>query len=72
VELERLPDVLLAPRDALVLENNKTYVWVKRGASFEKQPVTVGHNNDVEAVVLSGLVAGDMVRRNPGGTLPEK
>ena len=42
VELERLPDVLLAPRDALMQENGKTYVWVKRGVSFEKQPVTVG------------------------------
>jgi len=70
VELERLPDVLLAPRDALVLENNKTYVWVKRGASFEKRPVTVGHNNDVEAVVLSGLAAGDVVKRDTGEAQP--
>ena len=65
VELERCPDVLLAPRDALVPENGKTYAWVKRGASFEKGPVSIGQRNDVEAVVLSGLVAGDLVRRNP-------
>ena len=70
VELERLPDVLLAPRDALMLENGKTYVWVKRGTSFEKRPVTIGQSNDVEAVVLSGLVAGDVVKRNPGETQP--
>lgn len=70
VELERLPDVLLAPRDTLMLENGKTYVWVKRGASFEKQPVTMGQSNDVAAVVLSGLVAGDLVRRNSGETPP--
>jgi multidrug efflux pump subunit AcrA (membrane-fusion protein) len=70
VELVRLPDVLLAPRDALVLENGKTYAWVKRGASFEKRPVTMGQSNDDEAVVLSGLVAGDTVKRNPGETLP--
>jgi HlyD family secretion protein len=70
VELERLPDVLLAPRDTLVLENGKTYVWVKRGASFEKRPVATGQSNDVEAVALSGLVAGDLVRRNPGETQP--
>ena len=72
VELERLPDVLLAPRDALILENGKTYVWVKRGAGFEKRPVTMGQSNDVEAVVLSGLDAGDLVRRNPGETPPGK
>jgi HlyD family secretion protein len=70
VELERLPDVLLAPRDALMMENGKTYVAVKRGTSFEKRPVTLGRSNDVEAVVLSGLVAGDLVRRNPGETPP--
>ena len=70
VELERLPDVLLAPRDALMMENGKTYVAVKRGTSFEKRPVTIGRSNDVEAVVLSGLVAGDLVRRNPGETPP--
>jgi len=70
VELTRLPDVLLAPRDALVQENGKTYAWVKRGASFEKRPVTTGQSNDVEAVVLSGLVAGDLVKRNPGEARP--
>ena len=66
VELVRLPDVLLAPRDALIRENGKTYVWVKRGAGFEKRLVTVGQSNDLEAVVLSGLDSGDVVRRNPG------
>ena len=72
VELERLPDVLLAPRDALVLENGRIFVWVKRGAGFEKRPVTLGQSNDIEAVVLSGLDAGDLVRRNPGEARPGK
>jgi multidrug efflux pump subunit AcrA (membrane-fusion protein) len=70
VELERLPDVLLAPRDALTQENGKTYVWVKRGTGFEKRPVTVAQRNDVEVVVTSGLVAGDLVKRNPGEIQP--
>jgi HlyD family secretion protein len=70
VELERITDVLLAPRDALILENGKTSAWVKRGAGFEKRPVTIGQSNDVEAVVLSGLDVGDLVRRNPGETPP--
>lgn len=70
VELERIPAVMLAPRDALIRENGKTYVWVKRGAGFEKQPVTVGGSNDIATVVLSGLDAGDQVRRNPGESPP--
>jgi HlyD family secretion protein len=70
VELERLPEVLLAPRDALLRESGKTYVWVKRGTSFEKQPVTIGQSSDIEAVVLSGLAAGDLVKRNAEETTP--
>jgi multidrug efflux pump subunit AcrA (membrane-fusion protein) len=72
VELERLTAVLLAPRDALILENGKTFVWVKHGAGFEKRPVSMGQSNDIEAVVLSGLDLGDLVRRNPGETPPGK
>ena len=70
VELERFPGVLLAPRDALIRENGKTYVTVKHGMNFERQSVTLGQSNDDEAVVLTGLEAGDLVRRNPGDTPP--
>jgi HlyD family secretion protein len=72
VELSRLPDVLLAPRDALMVENGKTFVWVKRAAGFEKRLATIGLSNDIETVVLSGLEAGDVVRRNPGEAPPGK
>jgi HlyD family secretion protein len=71
VELERLPNVLLVPRDALLMANGKTYVEVKLGTNFERRPVTLGQSNDVESVVISGLEAGDLVRRNPGETPPE-
>jgi multidrug efflux pump subunit AcrA (membrane-fusion protein) len=70
VELERIPDVLLAPRDTLVQENGKTYVWVKGRTGFGKRPVTIGRSNDQEAEVLSGLVAGDLVRKNSGESPP--
>ena len=70
VQVERIPDVLLVPRDSLVLENGKTCVWVKRGTAFEKQPVAIAQTNDVEAVVTSGLVAGDRVKKNSGETQP--
>jgi multidrug resistance efflux pump len=70
VEFERLSAVLLAPRDALVMEDGKTFVWVKHGAGFEKRPITIGQENDIESVVLSGLNAGDLVRRNPEEARP--
>ncbi len=65
VELERVPDVLLAPRDAFATESGKTFAWVKSGTGFEKRPVVLGKTSDVEAVVTSGLVADDLVMRNP-------
>jgi multidrug efflux pump subunit AcrA (membrane-fusion protein) len=65
VELERVPDVLTAPRDAFVTESGRTYAWVKSGTTFEKRAVVLGKTNDVDAVVTSGLVAGDMIKRNP-------
>ncbi len=65
VELERVPDVLLAPRAAFVTESGKTYAWVKSGTGFEKRAVVLGKTNDVDAVVTSGLIAGDLVMRNP-------
>ncbi len=70
VELERVPGALLAPRDAFVTEGGKTYAWVKNGTGFEKRTVILGKNNDVEAVVTSGLAEGDMIKRNPEETLP--
>jgi len=36
---------------------------VKSGRSFEKREVKVGRTNDLDAVVLSGLAEGDVVRR---------
>jgi multidrug resistance efflux pump len=65
VEVERQLDVLLVPRDALMTDHGKAYVSVKQGMSFEKRLVTLGHSNDLEAVVLSGLEEGDVVKRNP-------
>lgn len=70
VELERVPGVLLAPRDALVTENGKTYAWVKSATGFEKRAVVLAGTNDVSAVVSSGLAAGDLVKRNPQASPP--
>lgn len=64
VELESQKNVLLAPLDSIAVENNHPYVWVKSGLGFEKRAVTVGPRNDLEAVIQSGLRAGDVVKRN--------
>ena len=69
VELERVPNSLVSPRDALIRENGKYFVQVQAGSSTDKHEVTLGGMNEVEVVALSGVTAGDVVLR---GTAPEE
>jgi HlyD family secretion protein len=64
VELDRQRDVLVVPRDAVVLEGEHAYVRVQRGGRFDRQEVTLGALNTHEAVVSGGLQEGITVARN--------
>ncbi len=61
VELERLANALVVPRDSVITENGQTYVLLKSSLSFEKHPVKIGPKNDFDVVVESGLQVGDVV-----------
>ncbi len=65
IVLERRGDSLMVPRDALYNDAGGTFVWVKRGQSFEREAVKLGPIADDDAVILSGLKEGDVVLRNP-------
>lgn len=71
IVIERRGDSLIVPRDALYLDAGGAYVWVKRGQTFEREPVKLGPLADDQAVVLSGLQPGDVVLRNPTATRRE-
>jgi hypothetical protein len=64
VALERIPNAIVVPRDAIVIEGEHAYVKVQRGGGFERQDVTLGPTNTHEAVVTSGLQEGVTVARN--------
>jgi len=64
VELERVRNVLVAPRDAVRNENGQAFVNVKNGFGFEKRAVKAGAADDVEIVIESGLQPGALVLRN--------
>ena len=66
VILDRKPDALVVPRDAVVRQGGESWVYVKRGLGFEKQAIKTGEGNDLELVVLSGLDPGTEVERMPG------
>jgi HlyD family secretion protein len=65
VELERLDDVLLIPREAIVTRQAQTFVSVVADGRPELRPVKIGPMNDCEAVVASGLQEGTKVSLAP-------
>jgi cobalt-zinc-cadmium efflux system membrane fusion protein len=65
VVLGREANALVVPRDAVVIRDGKSWVYVKRALGFEKQAVKTGDEDDLEVVVLSGLEPGMQVERNP-------
>jgi HlyD family secretion protein len=54
---------LVIPRDAIVSESAKTFVYRQSSAGFDKQQVRVSVWGDEEVAVDSGLAEGDIVRR---------
>jgi len=67
VQIERLPNALVVPRDSIGSDGEQTFVNVERGGRFDRQNVTVGAVNTHEAVVTGGLAEGVVVARNIGG-----
>ena len=65
VALDREPNALVVPREAVVRKDGKSWVYVKRALGFEKRAVTTGDEDDLEVVILSGLEPGMEVERNP-------
>jgi multidrug efflux pump subunit AcrA (membrane-fusion protein) len=65
VVLRQEANALVVPRDAVVSQDGKSWVYVKRALGFEKQAVKTGEEDDLEVVVLSGLEPGMEVERNP-------
>ena len=65
IEVARDPHVLVVPRDAVVTENGKEFVFARSGSAFEKHQVKLGATNDVEQVIVSGVEKGTVVLRNP-------
>ena len=71
LDLGSQTNVLIVPSQSIATEANHSFVWLKNGSSFEKRTVQLGLRNDIEAVVVSGLSEGDIVRRVAGGNQPE-
>jgi HlyD family secretion protein len=64
------PDALTVPRQALYVENGKTFVFKIVGDELVRTPVTVGFPNITLAPILSGLQEGDIVATGSTSGLP--
>lgn len=62
VQLDRLSDVLVVPRAAITQRDGRFFVQVKHRAGWQQREVTIRAMNDLEAVIDSGLSAGEVVR----------
>src|SRR6266576_248521 len=63
VDLGSQKSVLVIPWQSIGVEADHPFVWLKSTGSFEKRAVQMGPRNDLEAVVVSGLKEGDIIRR---------
>ena len=64
VDLKDEKNVVVVPRGSVGREKGQDFVWLKTGTGFEKRSVKMGAKSDLEAVIESGLSAGDVVREN--------
>ncbi len=61
VVLEQKADALLVPDAAVEHRDGKAFVYVRAGEDFTEREIEIGERNEVQAVVLSGLSAGEEI-----------
>ncbi|MEO1099988.1 MAG: RND transporter, partial [Bacteroidota bacterium] len=70
---EVIPDVVYIPLECLHSQGDSlTYVVKKNGLGYDKQQVLVGKTNSNEAVIESGVVAGDKLYLSVPAGVDEK
>lgn len=67
ITLGRVEGALAVPLQSVFAEDQLRYVYVPKGAKFERRPVKVGRRSDNYAEILTGLEQGQRVLlREPG------
>ena len=65
------PTALTVPSSALFRENNDWTVFVVSGGRAVLTPVEIGHNNGIQAEIVSGLEAGESIILYPGARIED-
>lgn len=64
VELSRVQNAVVVPRDAILYEGGQPAVRVREGSGTSTKPVVLGPASATEAVITGGLSAGAVVDRH--------
>jgi HlyD family secretion protein len=67
IVVERRENVLVVPRDAVIIDGTGAWVQVKQRGTFARQRVTLGGLSDLQAVIVSGVAEGAVVARRAAG-----
>jgi membrane fusion protein, multidrug efflux system len=59
LDIERLPNVLITPDSALVVEGSKKFVWVVRDGLAHKVQIETGRDDGTQMEIRSGLTGGE-------------
>lgn len=65
IELNSKQNVVVVPFDAVLIENDKEYVYVVEQGRIRKREVKIGLIDDNWEEVVSGIRAGEVIVRNP-------
>jgi RND family efflux transporter MFP subunit len=61
IVLDRIPDSIVVPSEAVFEKNGRTIVYVLRGSKFVERAVTIASRASGECLISSGLGAGERV-----------
>ena len=68
IEVERIPNVVVIPREAVIKQEGKFFVQVLRNnKNAELRPVIIGPRSDMEAIVETGINPGEVLLLNGPG-----
>ena len=59
--IDKVPDVIFVPLEAIFSKDDETFVYVKKGMGFDKRKVLTGMENDNYVVIKDGLEKDDEV-----------
>lgn len=71
--IERVPDAILIPSEAVFERNGKTIVYVVHGNKAEERVITIGRRGSGQVIVKSGVTPGERVAlKDPNEEKAEK